>query len=69
MMCPWSGSVCDCLQFPYKIDGSIPSKCEQIMMQTTPYTAQVRAVSPQAKAEYNRIVAEDIERMKNPNKT
>lgn len=38
------------------------------MMKSSPYTALVRAVSVAAKTEIKRIVAEDLERMKNPNK-
>jgi len=68
-MCPWSGNNCDCVEFPYRIDGFIPEKCERLMMLMTPYTAQVRSVSASAKAEIKRIIAEDIERMRNPNKS
>lgn len=39
------------------------------MMEFTPYTAAVRAVTPASKAKLVQIVAEDIERMKNPNKS
>ena len=68
MLCPWSGCECNCQTFPWKVDNLIPERCERLMMEFSPYTALVRSVSPQAKETIKRIVAEDLEQMRNPNK-
>lgn len=47
--CPWVGKECDCQDFPWLVNDTLPAKCEQDMPMEM---AGVRKVSPQMKARY-----------------
>lgn len=43
-VCGWCGLPCDCTEFPYKIGGFIPMKCEQRILYEMPHIITVRSV-------------------------
>lgn len=44
LLCPWSGMPCDCKEFPWIEDGTVPKKCEDKMSDAL---LGIRKVSPE----------------------
>jgi hypothetical protein len=61
--CPWNGQACDCQDFPWKVDGLIPLKCQKnIGLDMVP----VRAVRPPLKALHQLWLREIANKTYNP---
>jgi hypothetical protein len=61
--CPWNGYPCTCTDFPYKVDGLIPKRCQTNMgLDMVP----VRAVHPSLKALHQLWLREIANKTYNP---
>ncbi len=43
-LCGWCGLACNCTDFPWKVNGFIPEKCEKKIQHEIPYLIPLRAV-------------------------
>jgi hypothetical protein len=53
-LCPWCGLPCMCTAFPFIIEGLVPIKCGERIVNEQPYIYNLRKLSPDQK---NRAIA------------